>query len=537
MLLLSLSTLLLFTPATTAEIFEELGEKNVESLSAPTTTASVITAESDLDPNKERYIVTCHKDQVDECSDELHSFPGLDIVYEFEGDDIFAIQVHESSFDAVAELTGVRLVEIDGVREAQMVSWEPIEGYYGEDDHDESNHEEHRNLQGFPNNYAFDQMQAREFWDKYKKSGEGVTVCVIDTGLASHIDLDESRISGTAMAFRNKGQWYNDEQGHGTTVTGTIMAISPNPEKKLGVAPLVSIHMAKIWDTQGNARASDIIRAAQNCQANGASVINMSIGGGGFMLAEHRSYAQMWNSGIFLVASAGNDGQNIKNYPAAYNHVASIGATDSDKKRAGFSNFNEQVDFTAPGRSVITVAPVDNRYRYASGTSYSSPYVAGAVALLKSKYTGASNDVIYRALAETAQDLGPALRDPEYGYGFIDVMAAAEFLSKKYKAPKCASNEQLIKVVFKTDNEGIDLAWELYRNDVVVYEDMTHGNSAKTVTQSCFPKSGCYYVRVYDVDGDGMQRGSFYKLFFDGKRRAGGRLKNKAELKSKTICF
>ncbi|WP_334015716.1 S8 family serine peptidase [Alteromonas sp. S167] len=275
--------------------------------------------------------------------------------------------------------------------------------------------------------YGYTMVQANQF-------GQGDTtarkVCIIDTGYNyGHPDLPDIN-NGLSGNSNNTavGNWYNDGNGHGTHVAGTIGAYDNN-EGVIGVYPGVSMHIVKIFDDNGQwTFASDLIDAIQQCQDAGSNVVNMSLGGGSSSTTERNAMQSFTDAGMLLVAAAGNDGNSAKSYPASYDAVMSVAAVDSNENRASYSQYNNQVEIAAPGSAVQSTYPT-NTYASLSGTSMATPHVAGGAALVWSYFPQCSNTQIRNALNATAKDKGAAGRDNFYGYGLMQLADAYNFLN------------------------------------------------------------------------------------------------------------
>jgi serine protease len=205
--------------------------------------------------------------------------------------------------------------------------------------------------------WGIEAVQAPAVWDE-GYLGEGVTVCVIDTGLyATHEDLvDLPSIGGYSQV---DNQWDFDGYGHGTHVVGTITAVGYNDIGVIGVSPgKVAIFMVKIFDNDGawvnKAHASDLIEAAFICADNGANIISMSLSGTNKSGKERMAFEDLYAQGILSVAAASNDGIEEYHYPASYDSVISVAAIDESLAYADFSQFNDQVELAAPGVDVLS---------------------------------------------------------------------------------------------------------------------------------------------------------------------------------------
>jgi serine protease len=254
-------------------------------------------------------------------------------------------------------------------------------------------------------------------------------VCVIDTGYnLNHPDLPDTSDGVSGQANNNQvGNWYNDGNGHGTHVAGTIAALSNN-QGVVGVYPGVDMHIVKIFNDSGQwTFASDLITAISQCKNAGANVVNMSLGGGSASNAEQTAMQNFADDGILLVAAAGNAGNSTKSYPASYPAVVSVAAVDSNENRASYSQYNNAVEIAGPGSAVQSTWPV-NTYNSISGTSMATPHVVGAAALVWSFFPQCSNEQIRNALNATAKDKGSAGKDNLYGHGIVKARAAYDYI-------------------------------------------------------------------------------------------------------------
>jgi subtilisin family serine protease len=291
--------------------------------------------------------------------------------------------------------------------------------------------QEHRELQAaetVPDGVKL--VQAESVWALGYK-GTGVKVCVIDSGIdKGHPEYNALTMTGLSTSA---GTWNTDGNGHGTHCAGTIAARA-NSVGVVGVAPEAVVVPVKVFDNNGDwAYSSDVVDAAVECQKLGANIVSMSLGGSGSSTLEYEMFKTLHSQGVVSIAAAGNSGNSALSYPASYDVVLSVAATDNSKVKADFSQFNRLVDISAPGVDVLSTVPratVTNGYPYEkwSGTSMATPHVAGVAALLRQKSPTASATAIMNAITSTAQDLGAAGRDDSYGHGFIRALNALNAL-------------------------------------------------------------------------------------------------------------
>ncbi|MBD1583088.1 S8 family serine peptidase [Pseudoalteromonas sp. S16_S37] len=279
--------------------------------------------------------------------------------------------------------------------------------------------------------YGITMVQANQLTDNMSGNRK---VCIMDTGYTlNHPDLPSTGITGDdGYGSNDTGNWYNDGNGHGTHVAGTIAAIGGNGQGVVGVNPSgqLGLHIVKVFNDQGKwAYGSDLIKAIEQCEAAGANVTSMSLGGSGSSTAERNAFQQSYNRGVLHIAAAGNGGNSSLSYPASYDAVVSVAAVDSSENKASFSQYNSQVEIAAPGVGVNSTWN-NNGYKSISGTSMATPHVSGVAALVWSHFPNCTNDEIRKVLNNTAKDKGAAGRDTSYGYGIVQAKAAYDYIAQ-----------------------------------------------------------------------------------------------------------
>lgn len=337
----------------------------------------------------------------------------------------------------------------------------------------------------FISQFHYEQINLPNAWESIiletgKQPGEGVIVAVSDTGVfLNHEDLTNKLtadgfdfISNAIIAKDGEsdgivgdidnnpddpgdGRTISSSIWHGTHVAGTIAAESNNNIGLAGVAWETQIMPLRVLGEGGGSNGdimNSLIYAADLFDdlkpQRRADIINLSLGGGGFSMAEQQVVDAVRDAGVFIVASAGNDGNPDLSFPASYEGVVSVAAINGRKQRANYSQFNDRVDVTAPGGQFLSVGENSNivacvgvlstyvadggtGVRESSnnclqGTSMSAPHVSGVIALMKSVHPQMTPDEFDALLAsgEITDDLGSPGRDDQFGHGLINAEKA-----------------------------------------------------------------------------------------------------------------
>ncbi|MFG2099126.1 type VII secretion-associated serine protease mycosin [Micromonospora echinaurantiaca] len=254
--------------------------------------------------------------------------------------------------------------------------------------------------------------------------GEGVTVAVPDTGVAPHPDLSANLLPGINLLVKGSGDGQQDRNSHGTGMAGLIAAHGHHGNKgALGLAPRAKI-LPIISSAENNEGDADrLAQAIEFAIGAGADVISISSSGGSSQrLRQAVNAAQSAN--VIVVAAAGNSpGDAAVGYPASEADVIAVGGIDRNGERAAVSVIGPQIDVVAPAVDIYSTS-IDGKYRKGTGTSDATAIVAGAAALIRSKYPYLPASEVAHRLTATAVDKGPPGRDDEYGYGVIDLVAA-----------------------------------------------------------------------------------------------------------------
>jgi outer membrane protein assembly factor BamB/subtilisin family serine protease len=308
-------------------------------------------------------------------------------------------------------------------------------------------------LQWHLDNPTYGGINMQKAWD-ISTGSSSVIVAVIDTGIA-YEDYDIYRqapdLAGTTFVpgydFINGDSHPNDDNAHGTHVTGTIAQTTNNGYGVAGVAFKTAIMPVKVLARDGYGSYTAVANGIQYAADNGAKVINMSLGGPSPSSTLENAVKYAYNKGVTIVASAGNDGRETVGYPAAYEECIAVGATRYDEAITFYSNYGSEIDLVAPGGDPYvdqngdgypdgvlqqtfnpdTKDPTDFGFWFFVGTSMAAPHVSGVAALVIAKYGDIGPDKMRQKLQTTAEDHGTAGWDKYYGWGIVDAHKALEF--------------------------------------------------------------------------------------------------------------
>lgn len=276
--------------------------------------------------------------------------------------------------------------------------------------------------------WGIDRIDAEMVWPT-GNNADPIKVAVIDTGIsAGHPDL-AANIKGGVNTINPKKNW-NDDNGHGSHVAGTVGALN-NTVGVVGAAPLVDLYAVKVLNRQGSGFISDIIEGIQWAVNNGMQVANMSFGSSSDIQSMHDALIAAYNAGMVLVAAAGNSGGAV-GFPAAYQEVIAVSATDINNNLASFSSFGPEVDLAAPGVSIYSTYK-GSAYATLSGTSMAAPHVTGSAALVLNTPVGLYDtdldgawdpSEVQQKLQDRATDLGDPGFDNLFGWGLVNAFNA-----------------------------------------------------------------------------------------------------------------
>ncbi len=299
-----------------------------------------------------------------------------------------------------------------------------------------------------------------EAWDLSTGGDPEMIIAVVDTGVfRDHEDLQGKLLTGYDFNLMQPG---GDDPGdslqpgqstwHGTHVAGIAAAATDNARGVAGVswgAKILPVRTlgeggGSLYDTlQGIRYAAGLPNDSGTVPERRADVINLSLGGGSFVQAQADLYQEIRDLGIFVMAASGNSGGAV-GFPAAYDAVFAVGATDAINRRAPYSSFGPELDFVAPGGDMrvdrtgdgepdgILSTLVDDAsgtprsaYAFYQGTSMATAVASGVTALARSVDPKLTPDVFAQLLVQgrLADDIEPKGWDPETGWGQINALS------------------------------------------------------------------------------------------------------------------
>ncbi len=286
-------------------------------------------------------------------------------------------------------------------------------------------------------------IQAPPAWDLISPKNP-VLIAITDTGidrmhsdLAPNIWQNPGEIAGDGIDndgngyvddtwgwdFANGDNDPFDDNGHGTIV-GSVAAGVQDGSGVAGVCPWCRLATVKVLSAEGSGSVDAVANGIVYAADIGARVINLSLAGpaDAQTLGDAVDYA--WSQGALVVAGAGNDGIEAPRYPAGYANAMAVASTNMDDHHSCFSNFADgYISVAAPGELIAAAQP-NQEYGSFSGTSLSTPHVAGLGGLLFSQDPDRANAEVRAIIEATANDLGSTGTDAHFGAGRINAHRA-----------------------------------------------------------------------------------------------------------------
>jgi subtilisin family serine protease len=273
-----------------------------------------------------------------------------------------------------------------------------------------------------------DPLQPEEWWlaqigvEGLTPPGPGVPVTIVDSG----IDVAHPEFAGRPdLSLLNTQEPSGIGGEHGTSVASVVGA----PVNGVGLVGVYPQAVLRSWDAalgEGTRlESSDIAAGILAAARAGKGVINLSLGGDRDLPIE-LAVSEAVATGSLVVAASGNDGTrgNAVGYPASLPHVTTVAATDRSGAVATFSSRSPYVDVAAPGDGILVASALGKNWHPSSGTSFSSPIVAGAAAWLWTARPDLDAGQVAEIIRRSARDIDRAGRDPASGFGILNVRSA-----------------------------------------------------------------------------------------------------------------
>ncbi len=285
----------------------------------------------------------------------------------------------------------------------------------------------HPNDPDFELQWGLGKIMAPEAWCKSEITPASIAIAILDSG----IDQDHPDLAAKITRNVNftDSPTVDDLYGHGTHVAGIAAAITDNHLFGAGT----SFNSTNLWNIKvladdGFGFFSWIAAGIVDATNAGAAVINMSLAGpdGSQVLEDAVRFS--WNNGVVLIAAAGNEDTDTPSFPAAYENVISVAATDESDLKADFSNFGDGVDVAAPGVGIFSTCPNHQNvlgcinFGALNGTSMAAPFVGGLACLIRATFPLLSNSSIRQAI-ELSTDTIPGT-GTLYQFGRINALSA-----------------------------------------------------------------------------------------------------------------
>ena len=335
------------------------------------------------------------------------------------------------------------------------------------------------------------------------KNLKKIKVAILDSGLDYDIDLPAVE-KKDFLEQEELHPLYQDMTGHGTSVASLICA-RENEDRITGIAANVELYIGRIFGYGNDAPVERVVKAINWAVEEKVNIIHMSFGTRKYSEELENAIERAYKKGILIIAAAGNAGQAQENestieYPAAFDHVISVGATNKYNNMADFSSTGTELDVVAPGDQVLTDGAfggvaVDN------GTSISAAQVTGVAAVLWGKHPEKSNEFIKSLLVGSANK--EAINSEECGEGLVDYKEA----DKNYKEMNEAYEEYKEegasekKAVEKAEEEIPENTGSVDTHGQINYVNATWSRSDhKIVVENGNQASGAAYVDIANIN-------------------------------------
>jgi subtilisin family serine protease len=360
-------------------------------------------------------------------------------------------------------------------------------------------------------------VESEAAWDVTRGSAS-VVVAVLDTG----VDLDHPELAGRLVAgwdFVNGDAVPDDDNGHGTQVTGILAADAGNGFGVAGVDHFCRVMPLKVVSAGGSGTTFDLIQGLDRARTSGAHVVNMSLIDYPLSAALTAALQAAESAGLILVACAGNGGLGDADVsgPGASPHTISVGATNDQDERTAFSGTGAALELVAPGREVPTVVwnSSDDGHSLFTGCSAAVPIVAGIAALLKAM-DPALDQAGARALLRAGAEDGVGLPsedapgwDPFHGWGRVSARGALAALAPTGVTAAAAAGALSLEVAPNPLRDRAGVRYGLPRaGEVTVSVYDVSGRLVRTLVRG--PRSAGTHTAEWAPEGPGAAPGVYF---------------------------
>lgn len=228
-----------------------------------------------------------------------------------------------------------------------------------------------------------------------------IKVAVLDSGIDYVTGIDIAGSVNLVEEDEDILPIFQDMTGHGTGIASIIAANGENDIK--GINPDVELYSVKILDKENSATLSRVIRGIYWCIENNINIINMSFGTNVYSAALEQAVKDAYDAGILMIGAAGNEGESVE-YPAAFEEVMAVAATDEEANISDFSNRGDELEIAAPGEKVKVSGFFDGT-SVTHGTSIAVPHVVGVASLVWEKDLNKSSEFVRQLIEQSAKQI------------------------------------------------------------------------------------------------------------------------------------
>lgn len=325
------------------------------------------------------------------------------------------------------------------------------------------------------------EMIKSPYWWQYGLDTKNVKIGLIDSGSpVRHPDITQNIAPGVDYT----GTGIYDTFGHSTFISGILASDTNNRMGTAGILPSSTIIPFKVF-TEKKTDSAKVLKAFYDAvDVYECDVINLSLTFDDYIESFKYAIEHAVSKNIIVVAAVGNDGNKqtaaatkIK-YPAGYDNVIGVGSLSYSKNRASHSQYNTSVDVMAPGESIYGSYLTEDSnknlihsYARGTGTSYATPHVAAAAAIAKYFNKDITPAEFLELIAKTSDHLGDDGKNPEYGYGALNIQNIIETLSPSFvPAPTSAPvsspvlHTEIYPLVFDADLNSLKSSVQIYND-------------------------------------------------------------------------